>query len=71
VAVGAPPGGAEGEGAAGAVADGLSTALMVLSAEEAAGLCARFPELEAWLVPGPAGGDGAPPLVHLGPPGAG
>jgi thiamine biosynthesis lipoprotein len=47
-----------------AVADALSTAFMILSVGEISGLCARFPELEAWLVP--AADAGSPPAaLHL------
>jgi thiamine biosynthesis lipoprotein len=42
-----------------AVADALSTAFMILTVEEIAELCSRFPELEAWLVPAPEEGSPA------------
>jgi thiamine biosynthesis lipoprotein len=38
------------------VADALSTAFMILPADQVADLCARYPELEAWLVPEPEAG---------------
>ncbi|HSD65086.1 MAG TPA: FAD:protein FMN transferase [Vicinamibacteria bacterium] len=51
-----------------AVAEGLSTAFMILSLEEIEERCRRWPGLEAWLFRGPAG-EGAPAaLVHLGTP---
>jgi thiamine biosynthesis lipoprotein ApbE len=54
------------------VADGLSTAFMVLPAEEIAGLCGRSPGLSAWLIPETAEeGENAPTLVHLAAPGSG
>jgi thiamine biosynthesis lipoprotein len=42
--------------AATAVADALTTAFMLMSAEEIEALCARTPGLEAWLLPDPASG---------------
>jgi FAD:protein FMN transferase len=52
-----------------AVADALSTAFMILPANEVADLCRRYPGLEAWLAPEPTGEDReAPPLVHLAAP---
>jgi thiamine biosynthesis lipoprotein len=57
---------------AAAVADALSTAFMLQTAEEIAHLCAGHPGLEAWLVPesgeGPEGETTI--AVHLGAPGA-
>ena len=48
-----------------AVADALTTAFMVLSAEEIAALCERSPGLEAWILPD---GElpGAADLLHFG-----
>jgi thiamine biosynthesis lipoprotein len=46
------------------VAEGLSTALMVLSVEEATLLCRTGPGLEAWLFREPAPG-ATPELLHL------
>ena len=57
-----------------AVAEALSTAFMILPAEEIAGLCRQCPGLEAWLILEPTEeGKAAPPLVHLAAsvPGAG
>jgi FAD:protein FMN transferase len=53
---GLAPSGAEGPRLApGAVADALTTAFMLLSAEEIAAICERSPGLEAWvLLEGPA-----------------
>ena len=51
-----------------AVAEGLSTAFMILPVEELAEWCRRWPGLEAWLFRGPAKRqDAAAALVHLGP----
>ena len=44
-----------------AVADALTTALMLLSVDEIAALCDRSPGLEAWVLP-----DGATDLHHFG-----
>lgn len=52
------------------VAEGLSTAFVILPVEEIAGLCRREPGLEAWLVREPAGKGGAAALIHLAAPGA-
>jgi thiamine biosynthesis lipoprotein len=52
------------------VAEGLSTAFLILPVEEVAALCRREPGLEAWLVREPAVGGGAPALLHLANPGA-
>jgi FAD:protein FMN transferase len=56
-------------GAAGSpatVAEGLSTAFMILPVEEVAALCRREPGLEAWLVREPAeAGSRAAALIHL------
>ena len=53
--------------AAGAVTDALTTAFMLLSAEEIAALCERSPGLEAWVLPE---SDGRQPdeaeLLHFG-----
>ena len=61
-----------GEGArvaAAAVGDALATAFMVLSPDAIAGLCERFPGLEAWILPEPAGGPrGETHLLHFGGP---
>jgi thiamine biosynthesis lipoprotein len=47
-----------------AVADGLSTAFMVLPREKIEELCLRNPGLEAWLLVEPSPGE--PAVVHLG-----
>jgi thiamine biosynthesis lipoprotein len=47
------------------VAEGLSTAFMILAVEEVAGLCAREPRIEAWLVREPAEDGRAATLLHL------
>jgi thiamine biosynthesis lipoprotein len=52
------------------VAEGLSTAFIILPVEEVAGLCRREPGIEAWLVREPAEEGGAEALFHLPPPGA-
>jgi thiamine biosynthesis lipoprotein len=52
------------------VAEGLSTAFMILPVEEVAGLCRREPAVEAWLVREPVEGSEAATLVHLSAPGA-
>ena len=51
--------------APGAVADALTTAFMLLSAEEIATLCGRSPGLEAWILFESAGGQPAE-LLHFG-----
>jgi FAD:protein FMN transferase len=57
--------------AAAAVADALTTAFMLLSAQEIEGLCERTPGLEAWLLPQPASGShGEVELLHFGGPAA-
>lgn len=49
-----------------AVAEGLSTAFMILPAQEIEGLCRRCPGLEAWLLLQPAEeGRTEPALLHL------
>jgi FAD:protein FMN transferase len=53
--------------APGAVADALTTAFMLLSAEAIASLCGRSPGLEAWVLPESAEGQpGATELLHFG-----
>jgi thiamine biosynthesis lipoprotein len=53
--------------APGAVADALTTAFMLLSAEQIATLCRRSPGLEAWVLPAPAVGQpGETELLHFG-----
>jgi FAD:protein FMN transferase len=53
--------------AAGAVADALTTAFMLLSPEEIEGLCARSPGLEAWILPdGESLESGEAELRHFG-----
>ncbi|MGE5359464.1 MAG: FAD:protein FMN transferase [Bacteroidales bacterium] len=49
--------------AAAAVADALTTAFMILSPEDIEALCRRVPEIEAWILPGPAAGSS---LLHFG-----
>jgi thiamine biosynthesis lipoprotein ApbE len=53
------------------VAEGLSTAFMVLSDEEIAELVQAAPGLEAWLVGGEATEGQAEALVHLAGPAGG
>jgi thiamine biosynthesis lipoprotein len=54
-----------------AMAEGLSTASMILPVEEIADLCRRCPGLEAWLLrERMEDGDPAPALVHLSASGA-
>ena len=56
----------EGQEDAAAVAEALSTAFMVLPAEEVTDLCRRWPGLEAWLLREPGGeGIATPCLIHL------
>jgi thiamine biosynthesis lipoprotein len=66
----AEAGAADDEGprlAAAAVADALTTAFMLMGAEEIAGLCARSPGLEAWILRVPQGEPRQETrLVHLG-----
>jgi thiamine biosynthesis lipoprotein len=50
------------EGSAGAVADGLSTAFMILSEREIRRICGASPGLRAWLVPAA----GAAPVLTIG-----
>jgi thiamine biosynthesis lipoprotein len=57
-------------GSPAAVAEGLSTAFMILPVEDVADLCRRGPGLEVWLVREPAEGSSAAVLVHLATPGA-
>jgi thiamine biosynthesis lipoprotein len=53
--------------AAGAVADALTTALMLLDDGEIAALCGRSPGLEAWILPERADGTpGEAELLHFG-----
>jgi thiamine biosynthesis lipoprotein len=53
------------------VAEGLSTAFMILPVEEIAALCRKEPGLEAWLVREPGEeGSRAAALIHLAAPGA-
>jgi thiamine biosynthesis lipoprotein len=55
-----------------AVAEALSTALMILPPEEIEGVCRLYPGLETWLILEPAEEVGAAPaLVHLATPGPG
>jgi FAD:protein FMN transferase len=55
--------------AATAVADALTTALMMLNPEEIEELCERSPGLEAWILPESTGGPAEEPaLVHFGSP---
>jgi thiamine biosynthesis lipoprotein ApbE len=53
----------EGREDAGAVAEALSTAFMVLSEQEIAALHGRWPGLEAWLVLSRDGGEAG--VLHL------
>jgi thiamine biosynthesis lipoprotein len=69
VALAAPPRGPDGGGSPAAVAEGLSTALMILSEEEIAELCREGPGLEAWLLLEPSErGEAGPRFVHLAGP---
>ncbi len=53
--------------AAAAVADGLTTAFMLLAPEEIEALCQATPGLEAWILPeADAAADGAPEWLHFG-----
>jgi len=52
-------------GRSAAVAEGLSTAFMILPLEEVAAVCERCPGLEAWLLREPAEEGRAAALVHL------
>ncbi|HSK10523.1 MAG TPA: FAD:protein FMN transferase [Vicinamibacterales bacterium] len=53
--------------AAAAVTDALTTAFMLLDADEIEALCERSPGLEAWVLPEPAGeSHGETPLLHFG-----
>jgi len=53
------------------IAEGLSTALMILSVNDIRKLCARIPGVEAWLAQPPEGGESETPCLHLpGPSGA-
>jgi thiamine biosynthesis lipoprotein ApbE len=54
--------------AAAAVTDALTTAFMLLSAEEIATLCDRSPGLEAWVLPESASERGKADLIHFGDP---
>jgi FAD:protein FMN transferase len=54
--------------APGAVADALTTAFMLLDAEEITALCTRSPGLEAWVMPDPCEGSGEADLLHFGGP---
>ncbi|HEX9187759.1 MAG TPA: FAD:protein FMN transferase [Vicinamibacteria bacterium] len=63
VALPAPPG---GRGSPSAVAEGLSTAFMLMDESEIEALVREGPGVEAWLLAGPSGSEGASPrLVHL------
>jgi thiamine biosynthesis lipoprotein len=64
-------GGPEGGGSPVAVAEGLSTAFMILPEREIAELCRAAPGLEAWLAAGPAGEGQAEAVVHLAGPAPG
>jgi len=52
--------------AAAAVADALTTALMLLSLEEIQTLCDGTPGLQAWILPEPEGADEDPQLLRYG-----
>ena len=57
---------------AAAVADGLTTAFMLMGLGEIEALCEQNPGLEAWVLPEPADGEtGEASLVHVGGPGSG
>ena len=65
VALPAAPGSPEGGGSPAAVAEGLSTAFMILPETEIVDLCREGPGLEAWLLREPAEERAGPALVHL------
>jgi thiamine biosynthesis lipoprotein len=54
--------------AAAAVAEGLSTAFMLLGLEEIQALCERSPGLEAWILPGTGSPGSTNTLLHFGSP---
>ena len=68
VALAAPPAGPDGGGSPAAVAEGLSTAFMILAEPEIAELVRAAPGLEAWFVGGHAAEGPAEALVHLAGP---
>ncbi len=57
--------GSAGPTCPGAVAEGLSTAFMILPLEEVAAVCERCPGLEAWLLREPAEEGQPAALIHL------
>jgi len=61
------PGSVEGPRlAAAAVADALTTAMMMLSVDEVASLCEHSPGLQAWVLPDASGPSGGANLLHFG-----
>src|SRR6185503_967576 len=61
------PGSVEGPRlAAAAVADALTTAMMMLSLDEVASLCEHSPGLQAWVLPDAVGPSGEADLLHFG-----
>jgi len=61
------PGSVEGPRlAAAAVADALTTAMMMLSVDEVALLCEHSPGLQAWVLPDAIGPSGEADLLHFG-----
>jgi thiamine biosynthesis lipoprotein len=58
---------AETARSAAAIAEGLSTALMILSVEESTAVCARCPGVRAWMLRGPGEEGGAATLLRLVP----
>ena len=63
-------GSSETSRSAAAIAEGLSTAFMILPVEDVAGVCERCPGLEAWLLREPQEEGEAAALLHLIAPGA-
>jgi FAD:protein FMN transferase len=51
-----------------AVADALTTALMLLTPDEIQAICDQSPGLEAWILPEPADDTPEPSLLHFGGP---
>jgi thiamine biosynthesis lipoprotein len=71
VALPAPPAGPDGGGSPAAVAEGLSTAFMILAESEIAEHVRAVPGLEAWIVGGKAAEGPGEAFVHLAGPARG
>jgi len=71
VALAAPPAGPDGGGSPAAVAEGLSTAFMILAESEIAEHVQAVPGLEAWIVGGKAAEGPGDAFVHLAGPARG